>query len=599
MTHAAHAARPPSEPAADTPSNTPECEYPPTFDGVLAVQERLLSPDGCPWDRRQTPLSLRDMLREECHELLDAIASGSAADAAEETGDALLHILFQIRLSAAAYQRVDAARAHLHYPFTQADAFRIVQQRLTQCLALCSDSGGANGGVPAAICDILDVYRRPDSAAAAATAHDAPINNATAPNAPIRDTPARNAPAHAAPINNATAHDTPIHKSTPATPPPDFASTWALIAELFGAGGGLRHMDASPKALAPLIRRACYALMESVDPIVNGAERPIADAVADALFAVMFAMWQAEQRGEFAAADVFGALIAKLVRRHPHVFGNAVVSDAGEVIAKWHAIKRAEKPANASPLDGAPKSLPALAYAQALQTRAARLAFDWDEYAGVVSKVSEEIDELQAAAAPAERLAEYGDLLFSIVNAVRWLDIDAESALSKWNRQRFRNLTAAAESPSSAAALPAAAVSSLESAIRPGAASALQFAQALQSRLNAADYATCAALDERRLPLPRAFDIAHRLSALGASAAADSRESVRIEAGDILYTAAQAGQLAGLDAEDALRRASVRFYRRFKRMERICRQRGQDFGALPMDAKEALWRQAKAQVAAD
>lgn len=572
MTHASHAA---SERPADTPSNAPECEYPPTFEGVLAVQERLLSPDGCPWDRRQTPLSLRDMLREECHELLDAIASGSAADAAEETGDVLLHILFQIRLSAAAYQRVDAARAHLHCPFTQADAFRIVQQRLAQCLALCNQSvGGANGGVPVptSICDIPDVYLRWDNDAAA-TAHD---------------TPARNTPAHAAPINNATAHDTPARQSTTAAPPPNFAATWALIAELFGAGGGLRHMDASPQALAPLIRRACYALMESVDPIVNGAERPIADAVADALFAVMFAMWQAEQRGEFAAADVFGTLIAKLVRRHPHVFGNAVVSDAGEVIANWHAIKRAEKPANASPLDGAPKSLPALAYAQALQTRAARLAFDWDEYAGVVSKVSEEIDELQAAAAPAERLAEYGDLLFSIVNAVRWLDVDAESALSKWNRQRFRNLCAAA-------ALPAAAISSLASAIRPGAASALQFAQALQSRLNAA---ACAALDERRLPLPRAFDIAHRLSALGASAA-DSRETVRIEAGDILYTAAQAGQLAGLDAEDALRRASVRFYRRFKRMERICRQRGQDFGALPMDAKEALWRQAKAQVAAD
>ena len=586
MTHTAHIAQSNSRRADDAPSNTPECEYPPTFEGVLAVQERLLSPDGCPWDRRQTPLSLRDMLREECHELLDAIASGSAADAAEEAGDALLHILFQIRLSAAAYQRVEAERAHLHYPFTQADAFRIIQQRLVQCLALCSESGrGIDGGasIPAAICDIPDVYRRPDSDAAA-TAHDAP---------------ARDAPISNAAVHNAPAHDTPAHQSTAASPPPDFAATWALIAKLFGEGGGLRHMDASPQALAALIRRACYALMESIDPIVNGEERPIADAVADALFAVMFAMWQAERRGEFAAADVFGTLIAKLVRRHPHVFGNAVVSDAGEVIANWHAIKRAEKPADASPLDGAPKSLPALAYAQALQTRAARLAFDWDEYAGVVSKVSEEIDELQAAVAPAERLAEYGDLLFSIVNAVRWLDVDAESALSKWNRQRFRNLCAAAESPSRAVALPAAAVPSLESAIRPGAASALQFAQALQSRLNAAACATCAALDERRLSLPRAFDIAQRFSALGASAAVVSRESVRIEAGDILYTAAQAGQLAGLDAEDALRRASVRFYRRFKRMERICRQRGQDFGALPMDAKEALWQQAKTQVAGD
>lgn len=584
-----HAAQSPSQRASDTPGNTPECEYPPTFDGVLAVQERLLSPDGCPWDRRQTPLSLRDMLREECHELLDAMASGSAADTAEETGDALLHILFQIRLSAAAYEQVAPERAYIHYPFTQADAFRIVQQRLTQCLALCNQSvGGTDGGasVSASIYDIPDVCLRRDSAADAdaATAHDATADAATA----------RNATA-----DTATAHNAPAPNATTTAPQPDFAATWALIADAFGANGGLRHMDASPQALTPLIRRACYALMESIDPIVNGEERPIAEAVADALFAVMFAMWQAEERGEFAAADVFGALIAKLVRRHPHVFGNAVVSDAGEVIANWHAIKRAEKPADASPLDGAPKSLPALAYAQALQTRAARLAFDWDEYAAVVSKVSEEIDELQAAASPTERLAEYGDLLFSIVNAIRWLDIDAESALSKWNRQRFHNLCAATESPSSAAnALPAADLAALASAIRPGASSALQFAQALQSRLNAAGVDETDAL-ERPLSLPRAFDLAHRLSALGSTNDVDSRETVRIEAGDILYTAAQVGQIVGLDAEDALRRASARFYRRFKRMERICRRRGQDFGALPMDAKEALWRQAKAEVAAD
>lgn len=551
---------------------TRECEYPPTFDGVIAVQERLLSPDGCPWDRQQTPLSLRDMLREECHELLDAMASGSAADAVEEMGDVLLHILFQIRLSAAAYARVDAERARLHYPFTQSDAFRIVQRRLTQCLALCNQSvGGIDDGasVPAAICDIPDVCIRPGFDAGAA-------------------------PDRGALVHDALAHDAPA-----AVPQPDFAATWALIAELFGEGGGLRHMDASPQALALLIRRCCYALIESIDPIVGGAERPISEAVGDALFAALFAMRRSEERREFAAADVFRALIAKLMRRHPHVFGSAMVSNAGEVIANWHAIKRAEKPADASPLDGAPKSLPALAYAQALQTRAARLAFDWDEYADVVSKVSEEIGELQAAAAPAERLAEYGDLLFSVVNAVRWLGIDAESALSKRNRQRFRDLAAVVEASASGAdALTAADISALTRAIRPGAASALQFAQALQARIDAAGVDDCDDLE--RQPPRRAFDLTRRLSALGAvDDDAVSRETVRLEAADILYAAARVGRLAGLDAEDALRRASLRFYRRFKRMERICRQQDQDFGALPMDAKEALWRQAKSEVAAD
>lgn len=494
--------------------------YPPTYEGVLAVRERLLGPDGCPWDRQQTPLSMRDMLREECHELLDAMTSGSRADTAEEMGDVLLHLVFQLRFGA------DSADAGGR--FTPADAIGGAMARLRRQAELAK---GGVGNCAASVADLLDTREW-------------------------------------------RAQGGPKDKDANAS----FAGLWALIGNLFGEGGGLRDMDASADAVARLLRRACYGLTESVDPIGGGAERPIADAVGDALFALALAMRRAQARGDFAPSDVFGGLIAKLVRRHPHVFGDMQVSDTGEVLSNWHAIKRAEKPASASALDGAPRSLPALAYAQAIQARAARVGFDWREYPQVAAKALEEADELARATTPSERAAEYGDLLFSLVNAARWLDVDAESALRKRGRRRYRKFSAGFDGEGNAPAEQARR--NLERANAPGACGALRFAQTLSKAMPPHDD-----------PPPTSREIALRaIAAEGMPPAA-----AQIEISALLYATAQIGGALALDAEDALHGANERFYARFTAMERACRQRGARLEDLPLEEQEALWQAAKAQ----
>src|SRR5690606_8044600 len=117
----------------------------------------------------------------------------------------------------------------------------------------------------------------------------------------------------------------------------------------------------------------------------------------------------------------------KLVRRHPHVFGDVTADDADTVLSNWDAIKRAEKQ-RSSVFEGIPNSLPALNYAHAVQKKAAKLGFDWPSVDGAVPKIAEETDELLSAEA-ADRPEEAGDLLFAVVNVLRHLRIDPESAL--------------------------------------------------------------------------------------------------------------------------------------------------------------------------
>ena len=488
--------------------------YPPTYEGVLAVRDRLLGPDGCPWDRQQTPLSMRDMLREECHELLDAMAWGSRADAVEEMGDVLLHLVFQVRFGA------DGADAGGR--FTAADAFGGVMARL-EGQAEVAKSGDC---VAASVADLLD-------------------------NCEWRGQGGVDGKGASA----------------------GFAGLWALICDLFGAGGSLTDMDASAEAVGRLLRRACYGLMESVDPIGGGAERGVVDAVGDGLFALALAMRQAQVK----PSDVFGGLIAKLVRRHPHVFGETQVSGTGEVLANWHAIKRAEKPASASALDGAPKSLPALAYAQAIQARAARVGFDWREYRQVAAKAVEEADELARAATAGERAAEYGDLLFSLVNAARWLGVDAESALRKRGRVLYHKFLSG--SGGEGHALDEQARRDLERINAPGACGALRFAQRLGGVM----------ADQGATLTPR--EIAERAVAAEGLAG----DAALVEVSGLLWDAARVGNAMGLDAEDALGGANGRFYGRFTAMERECRLRGARLEDLGLEEQEALWQAAKAQ----
>lgn len=181
------------------------------------------------------------------------------------------------------------------------------------------------------------------------------------------------------------------------------------------------------------IREECFELIEAIDAGEPGA---IVEELGDMLFHLAFQVHVGRESSEFGAEQVFQAVIDKLVARHPHVFGDAEAADAKEVESRWQALKRQERPGDGSLMDGVPKTLPALSYAQSIQERAAGVGFDWDDVREVTRKVREELDELERAATREEQEAEFGDVLFALVNVGRWLGIDAESTL-RGSDERF------------------------------------------------------------------------------------------------------------------------------------------------------------------
>ncbi len=222
-----------------------------------------------------------------------------------------------------------------------------------------------------------------------------------------------------------------------------YANTYEGVAQilerLLGPDGCPWDKKQTRESLTEMLLEECYELIEAIE---EGDAGKMVEELGDVLFHVMFQMRLGEESGAFTREDVLGVLVDKLLRRHPHVFGDKQVADADEAIASWDEVKRQERAASgASILDGAPKNMPALAYAQAVQARAGRAGFDWDDFQGVLDKVAEELSEIEAAGSDDERESELGDLLFSVVNAARWLGIDAEASLRGANRRFYRRFT--------------------------------------------------------------------------------------------------------------------------------------------------------------
>jgi len=190
-----------------------------------------------------------------------------------------------------------------------------------------------------------------------------------------------------------------------------------------------------------------YEALEAID--ANEPEQMV-EELGDVLLQVVFHAQIGADAGRFTIDDVVQRLTDKLVSRHPHVFGDEVAGSAGEVLGQWERIKAQERAARGhgerSMLDGVPKSMPALAYAQAVAARAGRAGFDFESDAAALAKLSEEIAELRDAESAALREAEMGDVLFmAAVNAAR-MGIDAEAALRGSNdrfARRFRHLEGA------------------------------------------------------------------------------------------------------------------------------------------------------------
>ena len=194
--------------------------------------------------------------------------------------------------------------------------------------------------------------------------------------------------------------------------------------------------------IAPYTIEEAY---EVADAIERGDLDELKDELGDLQLQVVYHCRMAEELGAFSIADVLDSISAKMIRRHPHIFGDAADSPG------WEALKAAERDRHedSSALAHVALALPALKRAEKLQKRAARVGFDWPDAAGPRAKIDEELGELDAAA-PEERAAELGDLLFSVVNYARHLDIDPEAALRDASARfeaRFRKVENLSERP--------------------------------------------------------------------------------------------------------------------------------------------------------
>lgn len=207
--------------------------------------------------------------------------------------------------------------------------------------------------------------------------------------------------------------------------------------------------------LKPCVLEETYELLAAMDRPEDTAN--YVEELGDVLLQVMFQCVMAEQEGRFTFDDVANAIADKLVRRHPHVFGDVVAKGSATVLKNWEQIKQQEhrKEARHSALDGVPPTLPALLKAQRSQEKAARVGFDWKDAKGPLAKIREELAELEEAVAASDDTAldphvkeELGDLLFSVTNLARHLKADSESALegatAKFAR-RFRAVESGAK----------------------------------------------------------------------------------------------------------------------------------------------------------
>jgi tetrapyrrole methylase family protein/MazG family protein len=183
---------------------------------------------------------------------------------------------------------------------------------------------------------------------------------------------------------------------------------------------------------------------EALDALDQEDTARLQEELGDLLLQILLHAQIATEDGEFNMAEVLKSINQKIIRRHPHVFGDVHVENAEDVLVEWERVKadereaRHDKKENRSLLDSVPVSMPALSQAQELQDRAARVGFDWSTIQPVLDKVIEEVEEFQQASLPEEKAGELGDLLFAVVNLVRWNKTDAESALRQTNN-RFRH----------------------------------------------------------------------------------------------------------------------------------------------------------------
>lgn len=215
----------------------------------------------------------------------------------------------------------------------------------------------------------------------------------------------------------------------------------AISARLRAPNGCPWDRKQTHASLRPFVLEEAYEL---VDAIERGGPAELVEELGDLFLQIILHAQLAAEDGTFDLTDVYRTLGAKIIRRHPHVFGDVEVSGAEEVLRNWETIKAAERTDAGHELSafaGVARALPALAASREIQERASSLGWDWPAIDGVWEKVAEELDELHQAAATEgdagrdERLHEFGDVLFAAVNLARWMKLDPEEALRTANHR--------------------------------------------------------------------------------------------------------------------------------------------------------------------
>jgi tetrapyrrole methylase family protein/MazG family protein len=217
-----------------------------------------------------------------------------------------------------------------------------------------------------------------------------------------------------------------------------FTGLKKIIAKLRGPNGCPWDRKQTHASLKPFLVEESYEVLQALD---EGIPEKLRDELGDLLLQIMLHAQIADEARQFNIDGVIESISQKLTHRHPHVFGGVEAKDAAEVEQSWESLKQEERGEGESILGGMPGQMPALAYSQSMQRRVAAVGFDWETVEEIIDKLAEEVGEIKRAEGQQEKANEFGDLLFTLANIARRLDIDLEMALRSANQRFYRRFT--------------------------------------------------------------------------------------------------------------------------------------------------------------
>ena len=212
----------------------------------------------------------------------------------------------------------------------------------------------------------------------------------------------------------------------------DLKTILAIIEQLRAPDGCMWDREQNTKSVKRYLIEEAYEVLDAID---EESHEDLKEELGDLLFQILFLVKISEEKGEFTISDVIREISEKMIRRHPHVFGNTKVKNVEEIKTNWNDIKiheEGKRDKDASLLEGVPRSMPSLRRAQRITEKASNVGFDWKNSDGVIEKIEEELEELKAAIRSKKETNiqdEIGDLIFSLVNVSRFVNVDAETAL--------------------------------------------------------------------------------------------------------------------------------------------------------------------------